>query len=137
MIFKFTLNYAQTTLNICLEVGIVWTTFEKVLQNSVKNSMFSGLFHISLITFQKIFQLIQGYIWTIWNSLQSVLRFLKKIQRVVPRKIPFFPDCVISAELRFQRLSISYKAISRPFGTVWNYFEKVPRSVPWFPEHFI
>ena len=45
-----------------------------IIQNSVKNSVFSRLCNISLTTFTKVLKLIEGYVWTIWNRLESVLR---------------------------------------------------------------
>ena len=45
-----------------------------------KNSVFSRLCNISLITFTKVLKLIEGYVWTIWNRLESVLRLLKKFR---------------------------------------------------------
>ena len=47
---------------------------------SAEDSVFSRFCHITLITFLKVLQLIEGYISTIWNSLESVLRFLKKFR---------------------------------------------------------
>ena len=46
--------------------------------------------------------LMEGYILTIWNSLDKFLRLLKKIPRNVPRKIPCFPDCGILVEAWLQ-----------------------------------
>ena len=50
---------------------------EQIIRNSVKNSVFSRLCPISLNTFSKILQLIEGYIYTVLNSLESVLGLFK------------------------------------------------------------
>ena len=75
---KFTQNNGMAIWNINCRVESVNGTFEQIIRNSVKNSVFSRLCPTSLITFPKILQLMEGYILTIWSSLESVSRLLKK-----------------------------------------------------------
>ena len=88
-------EYCIGHLEVEVEVESINGFFDQVVWNSVKNSVFSRLCHISLITFPKILKLIESYIWTISNSLDSVLR-LENIPDNAPRHILCFPDCVIS-----------------------------------------
>ena len=62
-------------------IRLIWHNLE-TMECSAEHSVFSRLCHISLITFPKIFQLIEGYIQAIWNSLGLFLRLLRK--RSVP-----------------------------------------------------
>ena len=78
MLLKLTQNNSLAIWNINCGVESVNGTFEQILWNSVKNSVFSRLCHISLITFRKVHKLIEGYLRTIWNRLESVLNLLKK-----------------------------------------------------------
>ena len=86
MFLKLTQNNATAIWNFGIN--------EHIIGNSVKNSVFSNLCNISLITFTKVLKLMRWYFWTIWNCLESFLR-LEKIPLNVPRKIPCFPDYVI------------------------------------------
>ena len=105
-----------------------------------KNSVFSRLCNISLITFTKVLKLIEGYVWTIWNRLESVLRLLKKF-RGIPSKIPCFPENLVTGKISLRIRYDSYIGIFRPFGTISEVFEKssAERSaegsvIPCFPE---
>ena len=40
----------------------------------------SRLCNISLITFTKVLKIIEGFVWTIWNCLESVLILWKKFR---------------------------------------------------------
>ena len=84
--------------------------------------MFSRLCHISLITFKKVLKLIEGYVWTIWNRLESVLRLLKKF-RGIPSKIPCFPENLVTGKISLRIRYDSYAGIFRQFGTVSEVFE--------------
>ena len=113
---------------------------EHIIRNSVKNSVFSRLCNISLITFTKVLKLIEGCVWTIWNRLESVLRLLKKF-RGIPSKIPCFPKNLETGKILLQIRYDSYIGIFRPFGTISEIYEKssVERSaedsvIPCFPE---
>ena len=88
-----------------------------------KNSVFSRLCNISLITFTKVLKLIEGYVWTIWNRLESVLRLLKKF-RGIPSKIPCFPENLVTGKISLRIRYDSYIGIFRPFGTISEVFEK-------------
>ena len=115
---------------------------EHIIQNSVKNSVFSRLCNISLITFTKVPKLIEGYVWTIWNCLESVLRLLKKFCGI-PSKIPCFPENLVTGKVSLRIRYDSYIGIHvfKPFGTISEIFEKssAERSaedsvIPCFPE---
>ena len=92
-------------------------------QHSVQNSVFSGLCHISLIRFTTVLKLIEGYVWTIWNHLESVLRLLKKFCGI-PSKIPCFPQNLVTGKISLRICQDSYTGIFRPFGTISEVFEK-------------
>ena len=66
--------------------GTVLNQFEYFLKNSAEcsaeDSVFPGLCHMSLVTFPKILQFTEGYMLTIWNSLESVLRLSKKFREM-------------------------------------------------------
>ena len=96
MFLKLTQNNATALWNPNCGVESVNGINEHVIRNSVKNFVSSRLCPISLITFTKVLKLIEGYVWTIWNRLESVLGLLKKF-RGIPSKIPCFPDSVTSA----------------------------------------
>ena len=80
MFLKLTQNNPTALWNPNCGVEIVNGINEHIILNSVKNSVFSRLCHISLITFTTVLKLIEGYVWTIWNRLESVLRLLKKFR---------------------------------------------------------
>ena len=82
MFLKFRRNNDMAIWNINCGVESVNGTFEQIIWNSVKNSMFSRLCPISLITIPKILQLTDGYMLTMWDSLESVWRLLKKFRRM-------------------------------------------------------
>ena len=69
-LLKNTQNNSMAIRNINCGRESVIGTFEQIIQNSVENSVFSRLCHIS------------------WNSLESVLRLSKDFRG----KIPCFPD---------------------------------------------
>ena len=114
------------------EGGIVWTTYEQVLWNSVKNSVFSRLCHISLITFLMILQLIERYIWTIWNSFKAFEK--------LPRKIPCFQEHVIFGEVLLGYSSNWHRIMLRPFRIIFKILIKfrgfLSRS-PSFPKNVV
>ena len=74
---KFTQNNGMAIWNINCRVESVNGTFEHIIRNSVRSSMFSILYPISSNTFTKVLQLMEGYIETVWNSLESVLGLFK------------------------------------------------------------
>ena len=76
--------------------------------------------HISWIVFPKILQLTEGYILTIWNILESVLRLQK-----ILRKIPCVSDCVIIGEVSLRWSTNLTKITLRPFGIVSKNLESV------------
>ena len=59
-------------------------------ESSAEYSVLSRYFNSSWTVFPKTLRLTDGYILTIWNSLESVVNFWK-----ILRNIPCFPDCVI------------------------------------------
>ena len=77
MFLKFTQNNAMAIRNMNCEKETVIGTFEQIIRNSVENSVFSRLCHISWAMFPKILQLTEGYILIIWNILESDLRLSK------------------------------------------------------------
>ena len=83
MFLKLTQNNAIAFWNQNCGVESVNGINEHIIRNSVKNSVFSRLCHISFITFTKVLRLIEGYVWTTWNRLEAVLRLLKKIRGVI------------------------------------------------------
>ena len=93
MFLKLTQNNAIAHLNPNCGIESV---NEHIIQNSVKNSVFSRLCHISLITFTKVLKLIEGYVRTIWNRLESVLRLLKQFRGMFRGRFRVF-QIVISA----------------------------------------
>ena len=123
IILKLIQNNTRTIWSSFLEFGFSCTHFEQVPQNSVKNSAFSSLCNISLTTFTKVLKLIKGYVRTIWNRLESVLRLLKKF-RGIPSKIPCFPENLVTGKISLQIHYDSYIGLCRPFGTISEIFEK-------------
>ena len=71
--------------------------------------MLSRLFPISLNTFPKILQHMEGYNLTIWNSLESVLRLSKKF----PGTFPVFQ--IVSYKLNY-----IHKGPQTHSGYVWT-----------------
>ena len=105
-----------------------------------KNSVFSRLCNISLITFTKVLKLIEGYVRTIWNRLESVLRLLKKF-RGIPSKILCFPENLVTGKISLRIRYDSYIGIFRPFRTISEVFEISSADcsaegsvIPCFPE---
>ena len=94
---------------------------------SAEDSMFSRLCHVTLITFPKVLQLIEGYVWTIWNRLESVFRLLKKFHRITS-EIPCFPENLVTGKISLRIRYDSYTGIFRPFRTISEVFEKIPRN---------
>ena len=123
MFLKLTQNNATALWNTNCGVKSVNGINEHIIRNSVKNSVFSRVGHISLITFTKVPKLIEGYVWTIWNRLESVLRLLKKI-RGIPSKIPCFLENLVTVDISLRMRFDSYIGIFRPFGTISKVFEK-------------
>ena len=68
MILKLTQNNGTALWNPNCGVESVNGINEHIIQNSVKNSVLSRLFNISLITFAKVPKLIEGYVWTIFGN---------------------------------------------------------------------
>ena len=123
MILKLTQNNATAFWNPDCGVESAYGINEHIIRNSVKNSVFSRLCHISLITFTKVLKLIEGYVRTIWNRLESVLRLLKKFCGI-PSKIPCFPENLVTGKISLRIRYDSYIGIFRPFGTISEVFEK-------------
>ena len=98
MYLELTQNNASALMNPNCGAESVNGINELIIRNSVKDSVFSRLCHISLITFTKALKLIEGYVWTIWNRFESVLRFLKKIHGI-PSKIPCFPENLLTGKI--------------------------------------
>ena len=122
---------------------------KNVVECSSEDSVFSRLCHINLITYPKsiqltlwvyldhleqfgisfktfnIFQFMDGYILTILEHFRITFRFFRKIPRNVPRKIPWFPYCVILCEVSI-RWSLNLTRITlRLFGVVSQNLESV------------
>ena len=141
---KFTQNNGMAIWNINCRVESVNGTFEQIIRNSVRNSMFSKLCPISLNTFPKILQLMGGYIVTVLNSLESVLGFFYRIPRNVSRKITCFPYCVILCEALLRWSSNLTRITLRLFGVVsknlelvvniLSKFQDIPSKIPCFPD---
>ena len=123
MILKQTQNYATALWNPHGGVESVNGINEHIIRNSVKNSVFSRLCNISLITLTKVLKLIEGYVWTILIRLESVLRLLKKFCGI-PSKILCFPENLITGRISLRIRYDSYIGIFRPFGTISEVFEK-------------
>ena len=109
----------------------------------MEDSVFYRLCNISLITFTKVPKLMEGYVWTICNCLQSVLRFLKTVHGI-PSKSPCFPENLVTGKISFRIRYDSYTGIFRPFGTMSEVFEKSSAEhsaedsvIPCFPESVI
>ena len=90
MFLKLTQNNATALWNPNCGVESLNGINEHIIRNSVKNSVFSRLCNISLITFTKVPKLIEGYVWTIWNCLESVLRLLKRFRGMFRGRIRVF-----------------------------------------------
>ena len=70
MFLKLTQNNATALWNSNCGVESVNGINEHIIQNSVKNSVFSRFCNITLTTFTKVLKLIEGFVWTIWNCLE-------------------------------------------------------------------
>ena len=101
---------------------------EHTIRNPIKNSVFSRLCNISLITFTKVPNFIEGYVWTIWNCLESVLR-LKKI-RGIPSKSPCFPENLVTGKYRSKYARTHTWVYLDHFEPFLKFLKKVPRKVP-------
>ena len=106
---KFTQNNGMAIWNINCRVESVNRTFEHIIRNSVRNSMFSKLYPISLNTLTKILQLMEGYISNIGNSLESVFRLSAE-------------DSVFSILCPFSLITFTtvLKLIEGYVWTIWN-----------------
>ena len=62
MFLKVTQNNATALLNPNCAVESVNGKNEHIIQNSVKNSLFSRLCNITKTTFTKVLKLIEGYV---------------------------------------------------------------------------
>ena len=122
MLLKLTQNNATALWNPNCGVKSVNGINEHIIRNSVKNSVFSRLCHISLITFTMVIKFIEWYVWTIWNRLESVLRLLKKFCGI-QSKIPCFPENLITGKISLRIHFDSYIGIFRPFGTISEVFQ--------------
>ena len=61
-----------------------------IIRNFVKSSVFSRFCLISLITLTTALKLMEGYVWTIWNRLESITRLLKKIRGMLRGRFRVF-----------------------------------------------
>ena len=140
MFLKLTQNNTTTLWNPNCGVESVNGIDGHIICNSVKNSMFSRLCHISLVTFTMVLKLIEGYVWTIWNCLESVLRHLKK-SRGIQSKIPCFSENHVTGKISLRIRYDSQSRIFRPFETISEVLEKSSAEcsaegsiIPCFPE---
>ena len=115
---KFTQNNGMAIWNINCRVKSVNGTFEHIIRNSVRNSMFSILYPISLNTFTKVLQLMEGYIETVWNSLESVLGLFKSFAEC------FTEDSVFSILFHFMWsvALLILKLDQKNAQTIWSSF---------------
>ena len=127
MILKLTQNNATAPWNPNCGVESVNGIYEHIIRHSVKNSVFSRLCHISVITFTTVLKLIEGYVWTIWKCLESVLKLLKKFRGILS-KILCCPENLVMGKVLLRIRYDSYIGIFRP---LLEPFLKFLRKVPW------
>ena len=70
--------------------GIQRNFFKSLKTDSKRFQMVQRYRSISLNTWPKILRHVEGYIFTIWNSLESLLRLSKKFRGMFRRRFPFW-----------------------------------------------
>ena len=121
------------------EVESVNGTLEQIIRNFVENSEFSRLCPISLNTFQTILQLMEGYIMTIWNSLESVWGFRKSSAEcsVFSRLFHFRWSATLMLIKLYQNNAQNIWSSFQEFGIGFTHFEQappIPSKFPCFPD---
>ena len=89
--------------------------------------------------FPKILQLMEGYILTIWNSLESVLNFLKNsaedsvFSRLCPFSLNAFPKILRHMEGYILTIWNRLESVLRLLKKI----RRIPSKIPCFPENLV